>query len=161
MNFIQRLLSVGLVMLLCSGSLPPDKQLKRNLSTKEEWHYQNNHQKNEIIGDWALQVETYDENGNHVLDEAERKKAFSNQYFYRFNSNGSCLINARRTAQGAFKGHYTTKMQNGKTVLDIFLDEGGTSESAGEYTVASVNKDEMVLLETIHNRAFWIFKRMQ
>src|SRR5215210_8634246 len=54
-----------------------------------------------IVGEWNLALETYDENSNKKLDDEERKKGFSNKYYYRFNADGSCLIHTMK-----FKGHY-------------------------------------------------------
>jgi len=112
-----------------------------------------------ILGDWKLTLETYDNNHNRILDDEERKKAFSNHYFYRFNPDGSCLINYTTSAKGAFKGHYTSSEKNGKKTIMIYMDEGGKSESQGGYTVISINKDEMVLLESTGDHTFWIFTR--
>jgi len=112
-----------------------------------------------ILGDWKLTLETYDNNHNRILDDEERKKAFPNHYFYRFNSDGSCLINYTTTAKGAFKGHYTSSEKNGKKTIMIYMDEGGKSENQGGYTVISINKDEMVLLESTGDHTFWIFRR--
>jgi hypothetical protein len=112
-----------------------------------------------ITGDWKLMLETYDNNHNRILDDEERKKAFSNHYFYRFNPDGSCLINFTTSAKGAFKGHYTSSEKKGKKTIMIYMDEGGKSETQGGYTVISINKDEMVLLESTGDHTFWIFSR--
>lgn len=112
-----------------------------------------------ILGDWKLTLETYDNNHNKVLDDDERKKAFSSHYFYRFNPDGSCLINFTTSAKGAFKGHYISSEQNGKKKIMIYMDEGGKSEVQGGYTVISANNNEMVLLESTGDHTFWIFKK--
>jgi Lipocalin-like domain len=116
-----------------------------------------------IVGDWQLSIETYDENGNKALDDAERKKGFSNHYFYRFNTDGNCWVSplANNPMQNAFKGHYTITEKNNKKIITIYLDgdeEKGLQD--GQYTIVSVNKDELVLLETALDHAFWIFKRV-
>jgi len=159
-----RIFSLGLVVLISCGNSNTAKETTAAQVTKTPATTANetvtpSPQGDGIIGDWKLTLETYDDNHNKKLDDAERKKAFSNHYFYRFNTDGSCLINFNTSAQGAFKGHYKKKEENGKTKIDIWMDEEGKSEFQGGYTVISVNKDEMVLLESIGDHTFWIFKR--
>jgi hypothetical protein len=120
-------------------------------------------QVNGIIGDWKLVLETYDNNHNHALDDDERKKGFANHYFYRFSSNGSCLISAVVTnqVQSAFKGHYEIKDENGRKKLTTYWDEAEQKgQREAQYTIISVNKDELVLLESVGDHTFWIFKRV-
>jgi hypothetical protein len=117
----------------------------------------------DLIGDWKLSLETYDDNHNKKLDEDERKKGFSNHYFYRFSGDGSCIISPFVTNQlkNGFKGHYVVNEKNGKKILTTYWDE---TEQKGhreaQYTVVSVNKEELVLLETTGDYTFWIFKRV-
>ena len=116
-----------------------------------------------IVGDWKLTLETYDNNHNKTLDDEERKKGFANHYFYRFSANGSCLISpfANNQVQSAFKGHYVITEKNGRKIITTYWDEAeqkGQQES--QYTIVSVNKDELVLLETTGDHTFWIFKRI-
>src|SRR5437773_9450463 len=61
---------------------------------------------NDVLGDWKLAFETYDENQNKKLDPQERAKAFSNHFFLRFNADGSALVNFNATAEHAFKAKY-------------------------------------------------------
>ena len=116
-----------------------------------------------ILGDWKLSKETYDENDNGALDAEERNKAFSNHYFYRFNEDGSALINASPSPVGAFKGHYEKKTENGKEKLYVYRDkipgEDEQDPAPEVYTIISVTADELVLLESIGNNTFWIFNR--
>jgi hypothetical protein len=117
----------------------------------------------DLIGDWKLSLETYDDNHNKKLDEDERKKGFSNHYFYRFSSDGSCIISpfASNQLKSGFKGKYKIDEKNGKQVLTTFWDETDQKgQREAQYTVVSVNKDELVLLETTGDHTFWIFKRV-
>jgi lipocalin-like protein len=116
-----------------------------------------------IVGDWKLALETYDENHNKQLDDAERKKGFSNHYFYRFSSDGSCIISpfANNQLKSGFKGKYKIDGKNGKQVLTTFWDETDQKgQREGQYTIISVNENELVLLETTGDHTFWIFKRV-
>ena len=116
-----------------------------------------------IIGDWKLVLEAYDNNGNRNLDEEERKKGFSNHYFYRFAADGSCIISPFATNQlkSGFKGLYKITETGGKKVITTIWDEAEEKgKQEAQYTVISVNKDELVLLETLGNHTFWIFKRV-
>ena len=116
-----------------------------------------------IVGDWKLVLETYDDNHNKQLDDAERKKGFSNHYFYRFSADGSCIISpfASNQLKSGFKGKYQVTEKNGKKVITTYWDETDQKgQREGQYTVISANKDELVLLETTGNHTFWIFKRV-
>ena len=160
----------GFILLLsCSSSADknPGKEVAKGptaneSSSADKQPPDNNQNEDGIIGDWALQLETYDDNGNHLLDEAERKKAFSNHYFYRFNADGSCLISpfAVKQIQSAFKGRYDVTEKNGKKIITTYWDETDQKgQKEAQYSITSVNKNELVLLETTGNHTFWIFKR--
>ena len=116
-----------------------------------------------ILGDWKLQHEAYDNNSNGALDADERSKAIKNHYFYRFNENGSALIGASSSPAGAFKGRYEKKTENGKEKLYEYRDkipgEDETDPVPEVYTIISVSGEELVLLESLGNNTFWIFKR--
>ena len=105
-----------------------------------------------IIGKWRLTWQAFDENGNKKLDEEERKKAFPNFYFYQFNADGSCLVQN-------LKGHYEIKEEGGKKKLSTYADIEGSTELIGVYTILSVNKDELLLLDAAADYTFWPFKR--
>ena len=116
-----------------------------------------------IVGDWKLALECYDDNHNHQLDDAERKKGFSNHYFYRFSADGNCIISPFVTNQlkSGFKGHYVLSEKNSRKVITTYWDEAEQKgQREGQYTIISVNKDELVLLETTGDHTFWIFKRV-
>jgi hypothetical protein len=116
-----------------------------------------------IVGDWKLVLEAYDGNGNHLLDEAERKKAIANHYFYRFSTDGSCIISpfANNQLKSGFKGKYQVADKNGKKIITTYWDEADQKgKKEAQYTIISVNKDELVFLETTGNHTFWIFKRV-
>jgi len=104
-----------------------------------------------ILGKWRLTWQAFDENGNKKLDEEERKKAFPNFYFYQFNADGSCLVQN-------LKGHYEIKEEGGKKKLSTYADIEGSTELIGVYTILSVNKDELLLLDAAADYTFWPFK---
>ena len=105
-----------------------------------------------IVGKWRLTWQAFDENGNKKLDEEERKKAFPNFYFYQFNADGSCLVQN-------LKGHFEIKEEGGKKKLSTYADIEGSTELIGVYTILSVNKDELLLLDAAADYTFWPFKR--
>ena len=116
-----------------------------------------------IDGDWNLNLEAYDKNHNLLLDDEERKKGFSNHYFYRFSSNGLCLISPFRAnqVQSSFKGHYQLKDENGKMKLITFWDETEQKgQREAQYWIISVSKTELVLLESVGDHTFWVFKKV-
>ncbi|HEX7846340.1 MAG TPA: lipocalin family protein [Chitinophagaceae bacterium] len=110
-----------------------------------------------IAGLWKLKLETYDDNGNKVLDEAERKKGFKNNYTFRFNADGSCQI------QGTFKGRYEEKTENGNKMLYVYrnrvVGEEDKDPAPDVYRIISMSKTELVLLEREGNLTFWVFER--
>ena len=105
-----------------------------------------------IVGQWKLRLEAYDDNHNHLPDPEELNKGSSNKYYYKFNSDGSCLIHEMK-----FKGHYEIKQVDGKRKLSVYRDEGESPGLESEYEIVSVNNNELVLLWEI---TFWIFKRV-
>ncbi|MDQ6609620.1 MAG: hypothetical protein M3Y85_07350 [Bacteroidota bacterium] len=62
-----------------------------------------------------------------------------------------------------FKDHYERKTENEKDLLRVFRNrvpnEEKTDPPPDVYVITSLNKDEMVLLETIGNNTFWSFKK--
>src|SRR6185369_5484834 len=77
---------------------------------------------NDLIGDWKLSVETYDENQNKKLDPQERTKAFSNHFFLRFNADGSALVNYSATAEHALKAKYKLSKRKDLQFISIYID---------------------------------------
>ena len=109
-----------------------------------------------IVGKWNLIREAYDKNHNKILDAEERNKGFANKYFYQFNRDGTCLIHTMK-----FKGHYKIAEEKGKKKLTTYWDEAEQKgQTEAKYTIISVNKDELVLLEGIGDHTFWVFKRV-
>lgn len=110
-----------------------------------------------IVGYWKLKLEAYDDDGNKVLDEAERKKGIKNNYTYRFKSDGSCEI------QGIYKGRYEEKTEAGKKMLYVYrnrvVGEEDDDPPPDVYRIISMSKSELVLLEDLGNLAFWVFER--
>lgn len=111
----------------------------------------------DIVGYWKLVLEAYDDNSNKTLDENERKKGFKNRYTYRFNADGSCLI------QETFKGRYQVKTENGTKMLYVYRSRVAGEEDKDPapdvYRIISMSKIEMVLLEREGNLTFWVFQR--
>jgi hypothetical protein len=117
---------------------------------------------NDLIGDWKLSVETYDENQNKKLDPQERAKAFSNHFFFRFNADGSALVNFSATAERAFKAKYKLSKRKDLQFISIYIDgdeNEGPDGLSGGYYIISVDKNELVVLEGANERAIWIFKK--
>ena len=115
-----------------------------------------------IVGDWKLSIETYDENQNKKLDPQERAKAFSNHFFFRFNADGSALVNFNVTAEHAFKAKYKLSKRKDLQFISVYIDgddNEGPDGLSGGYYIISVDKSEMVLLEAAMERAIWIFKK--
>lgn len=111
-----------------------------------------------IVGFWKLTLEAYDDNGNKILDEEERKKGIKNQYTYRFNSDGSCKI------QEFYKGRYEEKTEKGNKMLYVFrnrvVGEEDKDPLPDVYRIISMSKNQLVLLEDMGNLAFWVFERV-
>ena len=111
----------------------------------------------DITGYWKLKLEAYDDNGNKILDEAERKKGFQNRYLFRFNADGSCGI------QEFYKGRYEVKTESGNKMLYVYRNKIEGQEKKDPppdvYRIISLSKNELVLLEDLGNLAFWVFER--
>lgn len=111
----------------------------------------------DITGQWKLKLEAYDNNENKVLDEDEKKKGIRNNYSFRFNTDGSCLI------QQVFKGRYEIKTEGGKRMLYVYRKKVEGEEEKDPppdiYRIISLNKNELVLLEQEGNLTFWVFER--
>ena len=110
-----------------------------------------------IVGYWKLTLEAYDDNGNKILDEDERKKGIKNRYTYRFNGDGSCQI------QEIYKGRYEVKTENGNKMLYVYrnriVGEEDKDPVPDVYRIISISKNEIVLLEREGNLTFWVFER--
>lgn len=110
-----------------------------------------------IVGYWKLTLEAYDDNGNKILDEDERRKGIKNRYTYRFNADGSCQI------QETFKGRYEEKTENGNKVLYVYRKrvegEEDKDPAPDVYRIISMSKNETVLLERENSLVFWVFER--
>ena len=110
-----------------------------------------------ITGNWKLSLEAYDDNSNGKLDDEERSKGIQNRYSFRFNDDGTCQI------MNLYKGRYEVKEENGKKVLSVYRQrieaEEDKDPAPDVYRIISLGNDELVLLETIGNHTFWVFKR--
>lgn len=111
-----------------------------------------------IVGYWKLKLEAYDDNGNKILDEAERKKGIQNRYLYRFNADGSCQI------QEVYKGRYEVKTESNKKMLYVsrnrIVGEEEKDPIPDVYRIISLSKNELVLLENVGDFTFWVFERV-
>ncbi len=110
-----------------------------------------------IAGFWKLTLECYDNNGNKVPDDDERKKGIKNHYAFRFNGDGSCKI------QEFYKGRYEVKNEGDKKMLYVHRNRVVGEEEKDPppdiYRIISMSKNELVLLEDLGNLTFWIFER--
>ena len=111
----------------------------------------------DIVGVWKLTLECYDDNGNKIPDDAEKKKGIKNNYVFRFHADGSCLI------QQVYKGRYDVKTESDKKMLYVYrnriVGEEEKDPPPDIYRITSMSKNELVLLETLGDLTFWIFER--
>ncbi|HEV8505377.1 MAG TPA: hypothetical protein VGQ53_08260, partial [Chitinophagaceae bacterium] len=112
----------------------------------------------DITGFWKLKLEAYDDNGNKILDEAERKGGIKNNYSFRFNADGSCKI------VESFKGRYEVKTESRSKMLYVYRNRVEGQEKQDPvpdvYRIISMSKTELVLLENEGNLTFWVFERI-
>lgn len=112
----------------------------------------------DITGHWKLKLEAYDDNSNKILDEAERKKGIKNNYSFRFNADGSCMI------VEAYKGRYEVKAESGNKMLYVYRNRVEGQEKKDPppdvYHIISTSKSELVLLEDEGDLTFWVFERI-
>ena len=112
----------------------------------------------DITGQWKLKLEAYDNNENKVLDEDEKKKGIKNNYSFRFNADGTCQI------QQIFKGRYEVKTESGNKMLYVYRKKVEGEEEKDPppdiYRIITLNKNELILLETEGNLTFWVFERI-
>lgn len=110
-----------------------------------------------ITGLWKLKLEAYDDNGNKILDEAERNKGIKNRYMFRFHADGSCQI------QEVYKGRYEVKTEGDKKMLYVYRNRIAGQEEKDPppdvYSIISMTKNELVLLEDLGNLTFWVFEK--
>src|ERR1051326_3644194 len=161
---LSTILLSGFVLLIAwAGRVRYDGAKEKPMQpTPAEEMVSNNNQGGGIVGDWKLSVETYDENQNKKLDPQERAKAFSNHFFFRFNADGSALVNFNPTAEHAFKAKYKLSKRKDLQFISVVIDgddNEGPDGLSGGYYIISVDKSEMVLLEAAMERAIWIFKK--
>jgi hypothetical protein len=111
----------------------------------------------DITGYWKLSLEAYDDNRNRKLDEDERQKGIKNRYSFRFNADGTCQI------MDLYKGRYERKTENGKKLLSVYRaripEEEEKDPPPDVYEITSMDNGELVLLETLGDHVFWVFKK--
>src|SRR5688572_19267384 len=114
-----------------------------------------------IVGNWKLRLEVFDDNGNRIPDEAEMKKAYSNNYQLQLNADGTCRI------QQMFTGRYEKKIENGRDMLYVYRKKIEGEEDKDPipdiYQITSLKKDELVLqiIDAGGPSSFWFFKRIK
>ena len=110
-----------------------------------------------ITGYWKLNLETFDDNSDKILDEAERKKGFQKRYSFRFNADGSCLV------EEVYNGRYEVKTEGDKKMLYVYrswiIGEEAKDPPPEVFRIISISKNELVLLENMGNLIFWAFER--
>ena len=116
------------------------------------------HQGDGIVGKWQLTLEAYDDNSNRKLDDEERKKGIQNRYSFRFNADGTCQI------MDMFKGRYEMKTENNRKLLKVYRNRIPEEEEKDPppdvYEITSTSNNELVLLETLGDHTFWVFKKV-
>src|SRR5687768_4362424 len=109
-----------------------------------------------ITGEWQLVLNADDDNLNKSLDEDERKKAkLITRYYFRFNTDGSCLISFMK-----LPGRYEIKEENGKKKLFVYTSVDGPEELVERWIIVSSGSEELVLCDDYGIQGFWIFKRL-
>ena len=149
-------------LVLCSCNNNKSAQENSVAENKPQSEVAANHEVNTasgdgIVGNWKLTLEAYDENGNKILDDEERKKGIKNNYQYRFNADGSCQI------QQVFKGRYEVKTEGDKKKLYVYrnrvVGEEDKDPPPDVYHIISLNRNQLLLLEDLGNLAFWLFEK--
>jgi lipocalin-like protein len=136
------LLFVSLLFCNCGGNNEAaNEKLAANNSTVTETETATSG--DGILGVWKLDIEARDENNNNILEDAERKKGFHNNYIYQFNANGTCRI------QGVYNGTYTVKEEKGNKVLTVQRERIKEAEEKDPlpdvYHIKSLTATEMTL----------------
>lgn len=125
-----------------------------NLTTHGAISYLNSSQDDNIIGNWNLVLQAFDDNSNGKLDEQERKKGNIGKHFYQFNADGTCLIHTLK-----LKGYYEQKNEGGRKRLYTYVYDEGTPVRENAWYLISAGKTELLLLSQ-DKYAFWIFQRI-
>ena len=105
-----------------------------------------------VIGEWEQVNTVLDQNGNNLLEEAERQKPMSNKigsYYLKFNSDGTCLVGEIK-----FEGTYELKDDGGEQT--IFIQTGDPQR----LRIKSLTTDEMVLMPSGAPGTFLVYKRI-
>ena len=106
-----------------------------------------------VTGEWEQVNTVLDQNGNNVLEEAERQKPMSTKigsYYLKFNSDGTCLVGEMK-----FEGTYEVKADGGEQT--IFIQTGDPQR----LRVKSLDSDEMVLMPSGAPGTFLVYKRIK
>lgn len=112
-----------------------------------------------LIGTWKMDTEIFDDNGNRIIDEEERKKAYGNRYQLQLNDDGTCKI------QGMFTGRWETKNENGYPMLYIYRKKVEGEETVDPppdvYGIVQMDATDLILQVMLAGEpsSFWLFKR--
>jgi ABC-type enterochelin transport system substrate-binding protein len=106
-----------------------------------------------VTGEWEQANTVLDQNGNNLLEDAERQKPMSTKigsYYLKFNSDGTCLVGEMK-----FEGTYELK-DDGKEQT-ILIQTGDPQR----LRIKSLKSDEMVLMPSGAPGTFLIYKRIE
>ena len=112
-----------------------------------------------LVGTWKMDTEIFDDNGNRVIDEEERNKAYGNRYQLQLNDDATCRI------QGMFSGHWKTKNENGYPMLYVYRNkvegEETTDPPPDIFGIVQMDATDLILQVMMAGEpsSFWLFKR--
>ena len=112
-----------------------------------------------ITGDWKLDWEVFDDNGNWKMEPEEKAKAYRNNYRLLLRTDGSSRI------QNMFNGRYEIKEENGRQMLYVYRERVVGEEDEDPlpevFHIYSKKADELILqvVSAGEPSSFWIFKR--
>ena len=134
--------------------LPLQYEAACPVQSSAPYQYLSSSQSDGIVGSWTLILQAFDYNDNGKLDDTERKKGNTGKHFYKFNTDGTCLIHTMK-----LKGQYELKNVDGRMRLYTYISDAGQKTPENAWYVISVSKTELILLSQ-DKYAFWIFKRV-
>ena len=105
-----------------------------------------------VTGEWEQVTTVLDQNGNNLLEDAERQKPMPTKigsYYLKFSSDGTCLVGDMK-----FEGTYEVKDDGGEQT--IFIQTGDPQR----LRIKSLNSDEMVLMPSGAPGTFLVYKRI-
>ena len=112
-----------------------------------------------ITGDWKLDWEVFDDNGNWKMEPEERAKAYKNNYRLVLRPDGTSRM------MNMFNGRYEVKTENGRQMLYVYRERVAGEEDEDPlpeiFHIYSAGPDELILQVVMAGEpsSFWIFKR--